>query len=327
MILTLVAAVVVFALSAGVCLWLINKRGNGLLSNAFAVICGVQAFCSLVLMLYIGFYWLLPSGSSSASYPGFEGVSLSRIEQWGHASFVAHVAKVDLARFEAVISPPDSSDSLNRYKAMRTSRALELYGGTLAVNASFFRPFRDKHLFDYYPHSGDRVEAIGKTVFNGAEFGAHGSDWPVLALFDSGIEDVDVKIGALDDVYIPGEPNPPKMMVSGKSLLVKEGLSVAVSDGAPYPRTAVGIDQQGHYLWLIVVDGKQPGYSKGIGLEALANIMVELGVYDGIELDGGGSATMAVARDTGVEVISRPSHTNLPARERPVANHLIVKPR
>lgn len=69
-----------------------------------------------------------------------------------------------------------------------------------------------------------------------------------------------------------------------------------------YPRTAVGIDEQGRHLWLIVVDGKQPRYSEGIDLEELAEIMVQLGAHTGIELDGGGSATMAVARDTGAKV-------------------------
>lgn len=312
-----------FALSVALYLWLMTWDGGGLRRGLLMALCGTQAICSLALMLYINFYLVIPSGLGRAGVgAGGDGISLTRITQAEPTPFVAHVAKIDLARFKVTFSPPDLSDERRQYKAMTTSRALETYGGALAVNASFFRPFRDRHLFDFYPHSGDRVDAIGKTIFNGVEVGVHGRDWPVLAASESGL-----RIGSIADVTASTESDSPQMMVSGKSLLVKGGIRVAVSDGASYPRTAAGIDEQGRYLWLIVVDGKQPRYSQGIGLEDLADIMVQLGVYDAIELDGGGSATMAVANDTGVEVINRPSHTNLPDRERPVANHLLVQPR
>lgn len=64
----------------------------------------------------------------------------------------------------------------------------------------------------------------------------------------------------------------------------------------------------------------------GILCKAL-QVVFAFGIHNGIELDGGGSATMAAMLGSRVKVISRPSHTNLPARERPVANHLLIKAR
>ncbi len=84
-----------------------------------------------------------------------------------------------------------------------------------------------------------------------------------------------------------------------------------------HPRTAVGLTADGRLL-LVVVDGRQPGYSRGMTLRQLAELMRRLGARSALNLDGGGSAEMVV---NGV-VASRPSDR----RERPVANALVVLP-
>ncbi len=57
------------------------------------------------------------------------------------------------------------------------------------------------------------------------------------------------------------------------------------------PRTAVGVIDDNHLVF-VVVDGRSPGYSKGVTLPELAQIMVDLGVVTAYNLDGGGSSTM-----------------------------------
>ncbi len=93
-----------------------------------------------------------------------------------------------------------------------------------------------------------------------------------------------------------------------------------------HPRTAVGYTQDQSVLFLVVVDGRQPGYSMGMTLEELAHFMrVRLGnfslskenAYQGLNLDGGGSTTMVVKG----EVVNSPSDQT---GERPVANALII---
>lgn len=79
-----------------------------------------------------------------------------------------------------------------------------------------------------------------------------------------------------------------------------------------YPRTAVGITQDGSHLILVAVDGHQAA-SEGISLYDLAAVLKRYGAYDAINLDGGGSTTMAV---NGVSVND--------GMERPVADMLLV---
>lgn len=92
--------------------------------------------------------------------------------------------------------------------------------------------------------------------------------------------------------------------------------------GVRHPRTAVGIGDGGRRLVLVVVDGRQEGYSAGMTLHELARVMLELGARDAMNLDGGGSSAMAVRTADGqVRVVNRPSDAG---GERPVANALAI---
>ena len=57
------------------------------------------------------------------------------------------------------------------------------------------------------------------------------------------------------------------------------------------PRTAVGIIGTNHFVF-VVVDGRSPGYSAGVTMTGLAEIMQDLGATTAYNLDGGGSSTM-----------------------------------
>lgn len=57
------------------------------------------------------------------------------------------------------------------------------------------------------------------------------------------------------------------------------------------PRTAVGIIDANHYVF-VVVDGRSPGYSAGVTMTGLAEIMQSLGATTAYNIDGGGSSTM-----------------------------------
>ena len=57
------------------------------------------------------------------------------------------------------------------------------------------------------------------------------------------------------------------------------------------PRTAIGVAADGPIL-LVVVDGRDPGYSRGATLPELADIMISLGATTAYNLDGGGSSEL-----------------------------------
>ncbi|MDD3243734.1 MAG: phosphodiester glycosidase family protein [Eubacteriales bacterium] len=57
------------------------------------------------------------------------------------------------------------------------------------------------------------------------------------------------------------------------------------------PRSAVGYYEPGHYA-LVLVDGRQEGYSKGMTLKELSKLFADLGCKEAYNLDGGQSCTM-----------------------------------
>ncbi|MEZ4666774.1 MAG: phosphodiester glycosidase family protein [Anaerolineae bacterium] len=91
----------------------------------------------------------------------------------------------------------------------------------------------------------------------------------------------------------------------------------------PHPRTAVALDESGRRLILIVVDGRQPNYSEGVTIPKLIDIVQTYGGYNALNLDGGGSVTLAVEGGNGQPIVlNSPIHSHIPGLERPVANHL-----
>jgi len=93
--------------------------------------------------------------------------------------------------------------------------------------------------------------------------------------------------------------------VSGRPMIVRHGqLDQASLDAYDYsnlrhPRSSVGVSRDGKKVVLIVADGRQ-GHSRGMTLYEMGRMMVELGAYDAINLDGGGSSTMFVAQAGGI---------------------------
>lgn len=97
--------------------------------------------------------------------------------------------------------------------------------------------------------------------------------------------------------------------IAGSGLLVRAGKNVAPTgtrfDDTHPPRTAAGVTADGHLL-LMTVDGRQPGFSEGMSLRELAAFMLAHGAVDALNLDGGGSTTMAIA-DPQPRVVNFPS--------------------
>jgi uncharacterized protein YigE (DUF2233 family) len=108
----------------------------------------------------------------------------------------------------------------------------------------------------------------------------------------------------------------PRLVRDGKVNVssIEEQFKADVAAGRA-PRTAVGVTGDGKLL-LIAVTGRQAYHSIGVTLEELANITLELGAKDAMNLDGGGSSTMVV-RDY---VMNTPSD----GRERKVADAILA---
>ena len=77
----------------------------------------------------------------------------------------------------------------------------------------------------------------------------------------------------------------PALVVNGEQLISGS------SGWGLQPRSVIGQTKDGEML-LAIVDGRQPGYSVGITLGDLADILYQYGAYQACNLDGGSSAVM-----------------------------------
>ncbi|GAA4456209.1 phosphodiester glycosidase family protein [Phytohabitans houttuyneae] len=150
----------------------------------------------------------------------------------------------------------------------------------------------------------------GTTVLLGRDAGAD-----ALAALEPG--------DAVDVSYAPrsSDGGPLKAAVGGRQVLVKDGVPQDIGDVTPEPRTAVGFSADGRRMYLLTVDGRQAD-SRGVTLTELGRLMAELGAYNALNLDGGGSSTL-LAREPGqaaVQVENSPSDGS----ERPVPNGLAL---
>ena len=79
----------------------------------------------------------------------------------------------------------------------------------------------------------------------------------------------------------------------GPALLDENGKAMQISHALSghNPRAAIGYYEPGHYCF-VIVDGRREGWSEGMRLNALSQLMEDLGCKAAYNLDGGASAQM-----------------------------------
>lgn len=87
-----------------------------------------------------------------------------------------------------------------------------------------------------------------------------------------------------------------KMMIGGHTILVDQGKPAAFSRSVSglngyRSRTAIGYSKDERYVYLITADNSSD--SKGLSLSELQQLMIQVGVWKGLNLDGGGSTQLA----------------------------------
>lgn len=107
------------------------------------------------------------------------------------------------------------------------------------------------------------------------------------------------------------------VLVDGGQAVPLESKILRVEPGYLEPRTAIGQIGELHYL-VIVVDGRQPGYSEGCDMPALQQLFVDRGARVAFNLDGGGSTTLYFNGD----IINSPAMGD----ERKVSDIIMILP-
>ncbi len=254
-----------------------------------------------------------------------DGITYDRIVWSEPRPVVIHVATIDLNVEGVAIEVGAEVRDDGRVAARTTSEYVRRSGVTLGINGSFFHPFQEYPPWSAYPGDGDPVNSLGWLVIDGK---VHGSAWGSATF--SLIED---DTGDRPRFAVGELVEDADQAISGATVLVDDGVVGQFDSesnrpgggGESYPRTALAADAERGLVYLVVVDGKQPGYSEGLLLAELAELLVDLGATHAVELDGGGSSTMVLGTDDGVRRLSRPINSRIPGRERIVATHVGVR--
>jgi len=246
----------------------------------------------------------------------FDGVTYRRIVRYVPRFAIAHVLIID-TRVKGTylfVTPPDHAEG-PPLDARTTSQFLQEFGVQIAVNGDGFTPWWSRTPLDYYPHVGDPVTPNGYSASGGTIYARGDQDpTPEPTLFIS-------RRNALSFNKIPGRVY---YAISGDYMLVQQGRPVTgLDDSVTNPRTAIGASANGRWLYLVVVDGRQPFYSEGMTFAELADLLDGLGAANAMSLDGGGSSTLVIQGEDGQpRILNSPIDHYIPGTERAVANHL-----
>lgn len=247
----------------------------------------------------------------------FDGVQYQRVVHILPRPAIAHILKIDTRKgVSFLVTPPDSEGDTPLH-ARTTTQFLEEFDVQIAVNGDGFYPWWSRSVADYYPHVGDPVAPIGFTASNGEIY------WKGENPGDIGVEPT-LYFSRRNALSFNIRPKNIYSAISGDRMLVVKGEVVpGLDDREVEPRTALGINRNGRYLYIAVVDGRQPFYSDGMTFAGLAELLRKQGAYMAMSLDGGGSSTLVIEGEDGLpEILNTPIDNYIPGRERPVGNHL-----
>jgi hypothetical protein len=191
--------------------------------------------------------------------------------------------------------------------AITTSNFLTAHGLQAVVNANYFHDygFNDIESPDYVEPPGWAFDLIGLEICNGQLVSPQDSgDYTASFLFTTNNQ----------VTYIPTNwPSPAPTTgiytaVTGTYNILSSNINIgsnyigSTTDGNDHgvnPRTAIGLSQDRRYMYLIVIDGRQSGYSDGALDWETAKWLQLVGAWDGANMDGGGSSTMVMQASTG----------------------------
>jgi hypothetical protein len=243
--------------------------------------------------------------------PYIEKFSLSAWVKAGNGKAFPIDAVNDTHRANSVILHTTFSDTATNFSGSGTTYLLSLVGSSWSVGDSLRMAVLGEGVSDLTHIPKDRAVLW---VGTGAEA--------------SHVRDA-VKVGDTVLVYLGTQPSLPHLrtMIGGVGRILLNGTFVADSVNvrektnltfltARHPRTFVGFDKDSTNLFLCVVDGRQ-ARSVGMNFKEMAEFLLSIGVWNAVNLDGGGSTTMII-RD---RIVNSPSDKT---GERPVANTLQV---
>jgi hypothetical protein len=279
-------------------------------------------FFVLIVLVFLGGGYLFYNRERPAPVPIketlYNGVTYRRMVHVFPRPMVIHIISVDTKSkgISFLVTPPDAHGE-QPLKARTTSQFLTEFHAQIAVNGDAFTPWWSHSPADYYPHVGNPITPLGFSASNGDVY------WNGENPTDVGVEPT-LYMSRRNALSFNNKPDNVYNAISGDRMLVEKNEIAADLDNTQLdPGTAIGINRNGRYLYIIVVDGRQPFYSQGATFRELAELMKAQGAFYAMSLDGGGSSTLVIEDENGQpKIMNSPIDNYIPERERPVGNHL-----
>jgi hypothetical protein len=221
------------------------------------------------------------TGTSETTTDGETSISIEKVTTGSGSNTVTYYVADILLGSGSVLQAGLSGGEFGA-DAEDTSTIAEANGALLAING------------DYYSARDD-----GVIIRNGVLY----RDVPTrtgLAIYEDGTMKVyDEREISAEELLADGVWNTysfgPALLDNG---VAATNLDTAEAEENPehpiqgsQPRTAIGMVSQNHLIF-VVVDGRSKGYSRGVTLTELAQILKDLGCTTAYNLDGGGSSIM-----------------------------------
>jgi hypothetical protein len=217
----------------------------------------------------------------------FQGVTLHQRLQTSPRALKINIVEIDLKspgiRFRVT---PSNGDLPGETTAQTTRDFMIEQHAQLAINATFYKsvkwPYLDSH---------------GLVASDGVVY-SEPADYPAINISRNNVA----------EILPPAKQTSaePYNAVAGNAVILRRGRNVA-KDKELHPRTAIGIATNSR-LVILVVDGRQELISEGMTTIEVADVLKEYGVTDALNLDGGGSTTLAIA-DPSPRVVNTPMGT------------------
>lgn len=233
------------------------------------------------------------------------GVTLKRLVFEKPRRMVAHVVRVDLSASGVSFTGTERDplwgrpmpDYTNETWLVNTKRETtadfmmrkrsEGKNVEIAVNTSGWRPWGGAGCYSTYAALYRYAASEGMEVSFGKD--------PERGVFFIVRRDGQVLIRP----HVPvSMTNDVTIAVYGNRRILRRGVRTADADPAKavdvHPRTAFGLSRDRKTFVVLVVDGRQPGYSEGATCADLADLLLREGCADAINMDGGGSTSLVV---------------------------------
>jgi hypothetical protein len=220
------------------------------------------------------------------AYQLYPGILYVRVEKDQPRKMVVHGVRVDTKtpglrlhttpRRKEWVEGKQETDRQTTRDFIRSSRARGI-PCVLAVNADAFAPWPAPY------NETTPTDLEGLAVSDGVLV-SRATGTPSLLKLKSGV----LKIERTDATTNLSDV---ELAISGFALCLDEGRSLPGGTDL-HPRTGIGLCKQGRYLVIVVIDGRQPG-SVGATTQELGEWLRYFGAHRGINMDGGGSTTLA----------------------------------